>query len=375
MRRRAKREVVSSANWPASVQSCPAPPCSNATRKPDVTRRWYFRFLDPIGFEYSRTCLAWRGFTETKKRRSTSQQPGKQSASRPSDKPLTNRLSTGDFVPAFGLHWISLVRASGETFKQYVLDALDLGGSEGGLFPGRTVLSASSSDRPSPVAPLCAPSRHARGMFRFWTRRCDVVRCDVMWRSVLSYDMMWCDVMRCDVTWCDIMWRDAVRRDAVWCDAMSCHVMWCGATWCGVPGHALHEKGLQRQASAGTLVSIQERRALLVPGINHLWTGYAPVVNRGFCSSIGWHRVSIVRASREIHFSIIWRVRSAVFPWASCAARPGPALPSRHPPPRANPPVVYPGFRFDKWCDVRWCDVMWCDVVFMWCHVLSCHEI
>ena len=35
-----------------------------------------------------------------------------------------NRLSTGDFVPAFGLHRISLVRASGEMFKRRVFDAL-----------------------------------------------------------------------------------------------------------------------------------------------------------------------------------------------------------------------------------------------------------
>ena len=33
-------------------------------------------------------------------------------------------------------------------------------------------------------------------------------------------------------------------------------------------GHALHEKGLQRQIVDGTLVSSQEERALLVPLIN-----------------------------------------------------------------------------------------------------------
>ena len=35
-----------------------------------------------------------------------------------------------------------------------------------------------------------------------------------------------------------------------------------------IPGHALHEKGLQRQKSVGPLVSSQEERALLVPVIN-----------------------------------------------------------------------------------------------------------
>ena len=38
--------------------------------------------------------------------------------------PVINRLSTADFVPAFGLHRILLVRASGETFKRFVFDAL-----------------------------------------------------------------------------------------------------------------------------------------------------------------------------------------------------------------------------------------------------------
>ena len=35
-----------------------------------------------------------------------------------------------------------------------------------------------------------------------------------------------------------------------------------------VPGHALHEKGLQRQKGAGPLVSSQEERALAAPLIN-----------------------------------------------------------------------------------------------------------
>ena len=45
------------------------------------------------------------------------------------------------------------------------------GGYEGGLFPGRTVLSASSPDRPRPFALPCAPLRPAHGMFEFWTRQ------------------------------------------------------------------------------------------------------------------------------------------------------------------------------------------------------------
>ena len=54
-----------------------------------------------------------------------------------------------------------------------------------------------------------------------------------------------------------------------------------GGTPKDVRGHALHEKGLQRQLGVGTLVSSQERRALLVPLMNPLQTADGPVVNRG----------------------------------------------------------------------------------------------
>ena len=63
-------------------------------------------------------------FTETKKRRSTGQQPGTKSASHFAEKPRINRLSTGDIVLALGLNRISLVRASGKTFKRLAFDAL-----------------------------------------------------------------------------------------------------------------------------------------------------------------------------------------------------------------------------------------------------------
>ena len=79
-------------------------------------------------FKYnSRTghALHEKGFTNTKRRRSTIGHLSTKSASRPAVNPLTNRLSTGDFVPAFGLHRISLVRVFGETFKRFVQDALE----------------------------------------------------------------------------------------------------------------------------------------------------------------------------------------------------------------------------------------------------------
>ena len=51
-----------------------------------------------------------------------------------------------------------------------------------------------------------------------------------------------------------------------------------------VPGHALHEKVLQRQKGVGTLVRSQVRRAAVVPRINSLSTGCQPWVNLGSAS-------------------------------------------------------------------------------------------
>ena len=70
-----------------------------------------------------------------------------------------------------------------------------------------------------------------------------------------------------------------------------------------VPGHALHEEGLQRQIGVGTLVNSQQRRALAVPVLNRGQTAGQPVVNRLFGSSTGLHRISFVHA---------WRTRGAV---------------------------------------------------------------
>ena len=93
--------------------------------------------------------------------RSTGQQPRKKSASRPRDKPQMNRLFTRDFVPAFGLHKISLVRASRKTFKRRVFDAFEC---EGRLSPERTVLLPFTPARSRPAASPCTPTRPARCM-------------------------------------------------------------------------------------------------------------------------------------------------------------------------------------------------------------------
>ena len=73
-----------------------------------------------------------------------------------------------------------------------------------------------------------------------------------------------------------------------------------------VPGHALHEKGLQRQIAVGTLVNSQQRRALAVPRLNRWSTAGQPLVNRTFCSSTGLHRISFVRACEETFRTFVY---------------------------------------------------------------------
>ena len=122
----------------------------------------------------------------------------------------------------------------------------------------------------------------------------------------------------------------------------------------GVPGHALHEKGLQRQKGDGPLVSSQEHRALLVPRLNRLSTGCRSVVNRSFGSSIVLHRISLVRASGETFrrrfFDALEGTRDACLLGELFCRRP--ALPGPTPlprlAPRPDPPVVCPGFGLDR---------------------------
>ena len=108
------------------------------------------------------------------------------------------------------------------------------------------------------------------------------------------------------------------------------------------PGHTLHEKGLQRQISDGPLVSSQERRAVAVPLINRGSTAGHPLVNRGFCISIGFNRTSFVRGSEDASntvSSIRWKTRGKVVSWPD---RPDgdPSYPA--PPPLAAPPCAAP---------------------------------
>ena len=170
---------------------------------------------------HSRTCLAWKGFTKTKKRRPTGRQPGTKSTSRPAVRRVINRSSTGRCVP---------------------------------------------------------PS---------------------------------------------------------------------------VPGHALHEKGLQKQISDGTLVSNKERRALAVPVINRGWAAGQPrnLFLRGFTYEFAWS--CFRRVVQDSFLRCPRKQKNRWLPWrtdlsASRSARPGPACSLRRAPPRRDPPVVCLGLGFDK---------------------------
>ena len=96
-----------------------------------------------------------KGLQRQNRRRSTGQQLGTKSASRPADKPQVNRLSTADFVPAFGLHRISLVRASEEMLRTIVFDAPEET-SDGCVLRGETRRRSILPSPPCPAAPLCA---------------------------------------------------------------------------------------------------------------------------------------------------------------------------------------------------------------------------
>ena len=113
-----------------------------------------------------------KGFTGTKRRRSTDQQPGEKSASRPADKPLMNWLSTTGFVPpsvymGFRL-FVLLGRRSGDGSSM-------LWKYEGGLSPR----CRSVSTRRAPSAPAAAPAAEslhvstAVARVTGWNNQCD----------------------------------------------------------------------------------------------------------------------------------------------------------------------------------------------------------
>ena len=120
-------------------------------------------------------------------------------------------------------------------------------------------------------------------------------------------------------------------------------------------GHALHEKGLQRQNGDGTLVRSRERRAAVVPRMNQISTGCQPRVNRTFCSACGFHGISFVRASEKSLRTVVHDAPEGTR--VSCLlgepTRRRPVLsrtdlPLSRAPPRRDPPVVC--LRFSRTC-------------------------
>ena len=123
------------------------------------------------------------------------------------------------------------------------------------------------------------------------------------------------------------------------CFRIDCRVPWHISLLEFIPGHALHEQGLQRQIGGGTLVSSQERRALVVLRLN-----------RWFCSSVGLHRNSFVRASGESSRRVLFDGLES----KGNVQTPGRIDPSAPPRPAVSPcaaplrPMVCPGFGVDR---------------------------
>ena len=119
------------------------------------------------------------------------------------------------------------------------------------------------------------------------------------------------------------------------------------------PGHALHEKGLQRQIGVGTLVSSQERRALAVLVINRLSTAGQPLISvlhrftydKGcscFRRDVQDSVFDSLESKREGCLLAGSTRRRAVLP------KPDPLSPPRRAPPQTDWPVVCPGFGIDR---------------------------
>ena len=95
-----------------------------------------------------------------------------------------------------------------------------------------------------------------------------------------------------------------------------CSVVWKSYVF---PGHALHEKGLQKQKGVGPLVSSQEQRALLVPRINRSSTAGQPRILFPHSVYIGFRLFVLLERRSGNMFSMLWRVRGRLVPCANCS--------------------------------------------------------
>ena len=103
-------------------------------------------------------------------------------------------------------------------------------------------------------------------------------------------------------------------------------------TW-QIPGHALHEKGLQRQKGVGPLVSSQEQRALLVPRLHRSSTGRCvpPSVYIGFRLFVLLERRSVQQTCLRCLGGYVGRLS----PWRTVLSASRPAQPRTAAPPCA----------------------------------------
>ena len=183
-------------------------------------------------------------------------------------------MSTVDFVTAFGLNGISLVRASGGTFRRRVFDALEgmrdpcpLGEQFcwHPVLPDPALPSAGSPDpnRPWYVRVLDSASRFNLDFFFLCSRRDFQTSClqFLGWRSreVVPFPSL---------STLPPSHPALARSPAQPCPTMRRPTHGISGFWNRFPDMPWHDKGLHRQKSAGPLVSSQEQRALLVPRLN-----------------------------------------------------------------------------------------------------------
>ena len=125
------------------------------------------------------------------------------------------------------------------------------------------------------------------------------------------------------------------------------------------PGHALHEKGLQRQKGFGPLVGSQEQRALLVPVINRGSTARQPLILFPHSVCIGFRLfVLLEKRSREVS-SIPWGVRGTLVSWENCSVG-VPSCPARPRRSARRPDPIRPWYvrvldstGFNEWKQLR----------------------
>ena len=58
--------------------------------------------------------------------------------------------------------------------------------------------------------------------------------CDVDYDVYMKWDMIWYSVMKFDITYCDELWCDEMRYDMIWCDVMWCDLIQCSMMSCDV---------------------------------------------------------------------------------------------------------------------------------------------